>query len=59
VKKSPNVQVLIGNQSMRPEQVIDNVKALYQQIATNLPKEENNVRAVYLKTTMGKPIRLS
>lgn len=59
VKKSPNVQVLIGSQNMTPAQVTENIKSLYQQVVTNLPREENNVRAVYLKVTMGKPIKLS
>ena len=58
-KKSPNVQVLIATQGMSQEQVIDNVKSLYNQTVHNLPKEENNVKAVYLKVTMGKPIKLN
>ena len=58
-KKNPNIQVLIGNQKQTPAAVLENVKSLYQQIVHNLPKEENNVKAVYLKVTMGKPIKLN
>jgi large subunit ribosomal protein L1 len=58
-KKSPNVQVLIATQDLKPEQVIENVKSLYDQLIHNLPKEENNVRHVYLKLTMSKPHRLN
>lgn len=58
-KKSPNVQVLIGNQKQSAQQVVDNVRALYTQIVQNLPREENNVKAVYLKVTMGKPVKLN
>jgi large subunit ribosomal protein L1 len=58
VKKSPNVQTLIGTQGMSEAQVVENITTLYNQIVHNLPKEENNVKAVYLKTTMGQPIRL-
>jgi large subunit ribosomal protein L1 len=59
VKKSPNVQVLIGTQGMSEQQVLDNIKSLYDQIIHHLPKEENNVKAVYLKVTMSKPIKLN
>jgi large subunit ribosomal protein L1 len=59
VKKSPNVQVLIGTQGMTEQQVVENVKSLYDQIVHHLPKEENNVRHVYLKVTMGKPVKLN
>jgi large subunit ribosomal protein L1 len=59
LKKAPTVQTLVGTQAMPEQQVIDNIKALYEQIVHNLPKEENNVRHVYLKVTMGKPVRLS
>ena len=58
VKKAPTVQVLIGSQKMTEQEVIDNVKSLYDQIIHHLPKEENNVRRVYLKVTMEKPVQL-
>jgi len=57
-KKSPNVQVLIASQGMTTQQVVENVRSLYDQLVHNLPKEENNVKAVYLKVTMSKPIKL-
>jgi large subunit ribosomal protein L1 len=59
VKKSPNVQVLIGTQGMSEQQVLDNIKSLYDQIIHHLPKEENNIKAVYLKVTMSKPVKLN
>jgi len=58
-KKTPTIQVLIGSQAMTEQQVIDNVKTLYDQIVHNLPKEENNVRRVYLKVTMEAPVQLN
>jgi large subunit ribosomal protein L1 len=58
-KKNPNIQVLIGNQSMTPQEVTENIRSLYEQIARAMPKEENNIKAVYLKVTMSKPIKLN
>jgi large subunit ribosomal protein L1 len=59
VKKSPNVQVLVGTQGMKQGEVVENIKSLYDQIIHHLPKEENNVKHVYLKITMSKPLRLN
>jgi large subunit ribosomal protein L1 len=59
VKKSPNIQVLVGNQQMPANQVAENIRSLYNQVIHNLPREENNVKHVYLKVTMSKPIKLS
>lgn len=59
IKKAPTVQTMVGTQAMTEQQVVDNIKSLYEQIVHNLPKEENNVRHVYLKVTMSKPVKLS
>jgi large subunit ribosomal protein L1 len=59
VKKSPNVQVLIATQAMPESAVIENVKSLYDQIIHHLPKQENNLKHLYLKVTMSKPMRLN
>ncbi len=59
IKKAPTVQAMVGTQAMTEEQIVQNIKSLYEQIAHNLPKEENNIRHVYLKVTMSKPVKLS
>ena len=58
VKKQPNIQVLIGKQDMPPEQVAQNVMTIYDQVIHHLPKERHNIKAVWIKTTMSKPVRL-
>lgn len=58
VKKSPTVQVLIGSQKLGEDQVVENVRSVYSQLLHNLPREEHNVKAVYLKLTMSEPVRL-
>ncbi len=57
-KKSPSCAVRVGSQSIPADQVVENVRNLYDQVVHHLPKEENNVKAVYLKVTMGHPVRL-
>lgn len=56
-KTSLMVQVCVGNEKMKDEEVVDNIKTVYDQIIHHLPNEINNVKSIYLKTTMGKPVK--
>lgn len=58
VKDSPVIQCPIGNESMKDEQVAENLEALMKFLETRLPKGKNNVGKVELKLTMSKPIRV-
>lgn len=57
-RKSPTIQIRVGTQGMSESAVIDNVKSAYDQIIHHLPREENNIKAVYFKLTMSPPIKL-
>lgn len=57
-KKQPNIQVMVGTQALGEERVVENILNLYNQIVHHLPKEESNVKHVYLKVTMSEPIRV-
>ncbi|MDD9953844.1 MAG: hypothetical protein OXR66_05925 [Candidatus Woesearchaeota archaeon] len=57
-KKAPSIQIRVATQDLSDAQVIENVKSVYDQVIHHLPKEENNVKAVYLKLTMSKPVKL-
>lgn len=57
-KKAPSIQIRVATQQLSPEQVIENIKNIYDQIIHHLPREENNIKAVYLKLTMSEPVRL-
>ncbi|MEM3127068.1 MAG: 50S ribosomal protein L1, partial [Candidatus Woesearchaeota archaeon] len=48
----------IGNEKMPDEEVAENLVAVYNQIVSHLPQEENNIRNAYLKLTMSKPVKL-
>jgi large subunit ribosomal protein L1 len=58
VRKSPNVQVLIGTQEMATADVVDNIKTVIDQIIHHLPREKDNVKHAFVKLTMSKPIRI-
>ena len=57
-KNEPIVKASIGKESMTNEQLINNFMTAYNALVHALPKEENNVGAIYLKTTMGKPVKI-
>lgn len=57
-KKSPNIQVLAGTQEMDTKDIVDNIKTIFDQIVHHLPRENNNIKAAYLKLTMSKPIKI-
>lgn len=52
------VQVMVGNDSQDEKEVIDNVKTIYSQLTHHLVNAQDNVKGVYLKYTMGKPVKI-
>ncbi len=58
VKKQPIVQVKIGKKSMASEKLFANLKAIVDFIADLMPHKFNNFKSIYIKTTMGQPVKL-
>ena len=58
-KKDPVIHLLVGNEDMKEEEVADNIKTVYNQLIHHLPGETNNVKDIFVKLTMGKPIKLN
>lgn len=57
-KKVPMIQVIIGREDMKDEEVADNVLTLYHFLVQHFPNEANNVKQVMLKLTMSKPVEI-
>ena len=57
-KASVIIQCMVGNESMKDEQVADNVLTIHEQLVRHLPGEEKNLKSMILKLTMGKPVRV-
>ena len=57
-KKGTNLQCIVGKQDQAEAQIIDNILTIYQAAIKQLPNEAHNVKAVLLKTTMGKPVKV-
>ena len=57
-KNEPILKASVGKESMNDDQIIDNINAVLNALIHALPKEDQNIGAIYLKTTMGKPVKL-
>ncbi len=54
-KYLPTVHSIIGTEDMEPQKLYDNIKEIMENI--NKKVGQNNVRSVYVKLTMSKPIK--
>lgn len=57
-KKSPIVHLCIGKENQSDEILTDNIFIIYDQLVHHLPKEQHNIKSIYLKFTMGKPVKV-
>ncbi|KVI03574.1 Ribosomal protein L1 [Cynara cardunculus var. scolymus] len=58
LKKVLCMGVAVGNCSMEEKQIFQNVQMSVNFLVSLLKKNWQNVRCLYLKTTMGKPVRV-
>ena len=58
VKKNPVLQVKIGKKSMEMDKILENMKAIVDYVADQMPHKYNNFRSMFIKTTMGRPIKV-
>ncbi len=58
LKDSPVINTIIGNEKMPDEKVAENMNAILEYLERKLPKGKDNIRAVSIKLTMGKPEKI-
>jgi large subunit ribosomal protein L1 len=56
--KEPSIKVKIGKQSMKAEEIFENIDSIYTTILKLLPAGKDNLRNVMLKLTMSKPQKI-
>ncbi|MBT4022144.1 50S ribosomal protein L1 [archaeon] len=57
-KKAPLMQTICGNEDSSDEDLIENIKYIYNNVEHHLPQGINNIKSVYVKFTMTKPIKV-
>ena len=57
-KTAPLIQCPIGTEDMSINDVAENAMALYSTLLQVLPNEKHNIKDVYVKLTMGKPVKV-
>ena len=55
-KKAPTIHVTVGTEGMTPEDLTENIMAVLSAMNRQIPDE--NIRSIYIKTTMGSTVRL-
>ncbi|MFH1683025.1 MAG: hypothetical protein ABIA37_04470, partial [Candidatus Woesearchaeota archaeon] len=57
-KKSTNLQCFVGKEDMPEEQVIENILSLHTTVLKQLPLDQQNIKGIFLKLTMSKPVKI-
>lgn len=58
LNKQPIIHTVVGSEKMDDKDVEENIKALLTYLGKKLPRGKNNIKSVYLKTTMGHPVKI-
>jgi len=58
LKDSPVINATIGTEDMQDEDVARNAEAVLNFVKEKLPKGINNIKGVYIKLTMGRPVKI-
>jgi large subunit ribosomal protein L1 len=58
VKDQPIIQSIVGSEDMTEAQIAENVDAILDVLDRNLEKGQKQIKALYIKTTMGPVTRV-
>ncbi|HLC86946.1 MAG TPA: hypothetical protein VJH65_01555 [Candidatus Nanoarchaeia archaeon] len=56
--KEPSIKLPIGKESMKDEQIIENITNIYNNIVKELPRNKDNIKNIEIKFTMTKPRKI-
>ncbi len=56
--KESSIKLAVGKQSMKDEDIIENILTIYDSILKALPKEKDNIKNIEVKFTMTKPEKI-
>jgi len=53
-----SIQLQVGKEDQKEEEIIDNIIAIYKAVVHKLPRDVNNIKNIQLKLTMSKPVMI-
>ncbi|HDQ06369.1 MAG TPA: 50S ribosomal protein L1 [Candidatus Bathyarchaeota archaeon] len=59
MRGQPVIQCRVGTEDMKDEEIAENVQAVVRRIEAKLKRGIKNFRSVYLKTSMGSPVKVT
>ncbi|MFH1126941.1 MAG: 50S ribosomal protein L1 [archaeon] len=59
LKNNSAIHCAIGTEAMKDEDIIINLNTVIQAIEKKLPNGKDNIKSIYIKTTMGAPIKIN
>jgi large subunit ribosomal protein L1 len=57
--KEPSIKIPIGKQTMKDEEIIENIMTVYNTLLKTLPRNKENIKNIEIKFTMTKPQKIS
>lgn len=57
--KEPSIKISIGKQSMKDDEIIENIMTVYSTLLKTLPRNKENVKNIEIKFTMTKPYKVT
>ena len=57
-KSAPLIQCGIGSEDMSSNDIVENALMVYSSLLQVLPNEKHNIKDIYVKLTMGRPVKV-
>jgi len=57
--KEASLKMAIGKQSMKDEEIIENINTIYNAVLNELPRNKENIKNIEVKFTMTKPQKIT
>jgi len=58
LRGQPVLQCTVGTEDLKDEQIVENVGTVIRRLEGKLKRGLKNITSIYLKTTMGKPVKV-
>tara|TARA_Y100000034_G_scaffold93212_1_gene112778 strand:- start:1751 stop:2377 length:627 start_codon:yes stop_codon:yes gene_type:complete len=58
IVKEPSIKIGVAKESLTDEQIVKNILKVYDAIVEKLPKKAENVKSIYIKLSMDKPVKI-